>query len=309
MARNKISLIGAGQIGGVQAQLIAQRQLADVVLFDIVDGVPQGKSLDIAHALAGFGSDVSITGTNDYKDTAGSDVYIVTAGLPRKPGMSRDDLLATNLKIIKEVAAGIRDNSPNAIVIVVSNPLDAMVWAMKEVTGFPKERVFGQAGVLDSARFRYFVAKELGVSVRDVVAMVLGGHGDTMVPLPRYSSVNGIPLQSLMDADTISAIAKRVQGAGGEVVGLLKTGSAFVSPAEASVEMAEAVLRDQKRVLPCAAYLEGEYGVSGIYLGVPCQIGARGVERIFELELDASERALLEGSIEHVKSLLDGLTL
>ena len=309
MARNKISLIGAGQIGGVQAQLIAQRQLADVVLFDIVDGVPQGKSLDIAHALAGFGSDVSITGTNDYKDTAGSDVYIVTAGLPRKPGMSRDDLLATNLKIIKEVAAGIRDNSPNAIVIVVSNPLDAMVWAMKEVTGFPKERVFGQAGVLDSARFRYFVAQELGVSVRDVVAMVLGGHGDTMVPLPRYSSVNGIPLQSLMDADTISAIAKRVQGAGGEIVGLLKTGSAFVSPAEASVEMAEAVLRDQKRVLPCAAYLEGEYGVSGIYLGVPCQIGARGVERIFELELDASERALLEGSIEHVKSLLDGLTL
>ena len=309
MARNKISLIGAGQIGGVQAQLIAQRQLADVVLFDIVDGVPQGKSLDIAHALAGFGSDVSITGTNDYKDTAGSDVYIVTAGLPRKPGMSRDDLLATNLKIIKEVAGGIRDNSPNAIVIVVSNPLDAMVWAMKEVTGFPKERVFGQAGVLDSARFRYFVAQELGVSVRDVVAMVLGGHGDTMVPLPRYCSVNGVPLQSLMDADTIDAIARRVQGAGGEVLGLLKTGSAFVSPAEASVEMAEAVLRDQKRVLPCAAYLEGEYGVSGIYLGVPCQIGAGGVERIFELELDASERALLDHSIEHVKSLLEGITL
>jgi len=309
MARNKISLIGAGQIGGVQAQLIAQRQLADVVLYDIVDGVPQGKSLDIAHALAGFGSDVSITGTNDYKDTAGSDVYIVTAGLARKPGMSRDDLLATNLKIIKEVAAGIRDNSPDAVVIVVSNPLDAMVWTMKEVTGFPKERVFGQAGVLDSARFKYFVAQELGVSVRDVVAMVLGGHGDTMVPLPRYCSVNGVPLQSLMDAGTIDAIAKRVQGAGGEVVGLLKTGSAFVSPAEASVEMAEAVLHDQKRVLPCAAYLEGEYGASGIYMGVPCQIGAAGVERIFELELEAGERALLDKSIEHVKSLLDGITL
>jgi malate dehydrogenase len=309
MARNKISLIGAGQIGGVQAQLIAQRQLADVVLFDIVDGVPQGKSLDIAHALAGFGSDVSILGTNDYKDTAGSDVYIVTAGLARKPGMSRDDLLATNLKIIKEVAAGIRDNSPDAVVIVVSNPLDAMVWTMKEVTGFPKERVFGQAGVLDSARFKYFVAQELGVSVRDVVAMVLGGHGDTMVPLPRYCSVNGVPLQSLMDAGTIDAIAKRVQGAGGEVVGLLKTGSAFVSPAEASVEMAEAVLHDQKRVLPCAAYLEGEYGASGIYMGVPCQIGAAGVERIFELELEAGERALLDKSIEHVKTLLDGISL
>jgi malate dehydrogenase len=309
MSRPKISLIGAGQIGGVQAQLIAQRQLADVVLFDIVEGVPQGKALDICHALAGFGSDTKVLGTNDYADTAGSDLYIVTAGLPRKPGMSRDDLLNTNLGIIKQVAAGIRDNSPEAIVIVVSNPLDAMVWALKEVTGFPKQRVFGMAGVLDSARFRYFVADALGVSVRDVVALVLGGHGDTMVPLPRYSSVNGIPLRWLMDDATLDAIVKRVQGAGGEIVGLLKTGSAFVSPAEASVEMAEAVLLDQKRVLPCAAYLEGEYGASGIYMGVPALLGASGVERILEVELDADERAMLDKSIEHVQRLIADIKL
>ncbi len=309
MARRKISLIGAGQIGGVQAQLIAQRQLADVVLLDVVEGVPQGKALDIAHALAGFASDTQIVGTQDYKDTADSDLYIVTAGLPRKPGMSRDDLLSTNLQIIRDVAEGIRSNSPSATVIVISNPLDAMVWAMKELTGFPKERVFGQAGVLDSARFRYFVARELGVSVRDVVAMVLGGHGDSMVPLPRFCSVAGVPLRSLMDDSSIDAIVKRVQGAGGEVVGLLKTGSAFVSPAQASVEMAEAVLLDQKRVLPCAAYLEGEYGASGIYMGVPVLLGAGGVERIFELELDAEERARLDESIGQVKTLLAGIKL
>jgi len=309
MARKKISLIGAGNIGGVQAQLIAQKQLADVVLLDVVEGVPQGKALDINHALAGFGSDVSVVGTNDYKDTAGSDLYIVTAGLARKPGMSRDDLLNTNLNIIKSVAEGIKSNSPNATVIVVSNPLDAMVWTMKEATGFPKERVLGMAGVLDSARFRFFVAQELGVSVRDVVAMVLGGHGDTMVPLPRYCSVSGVPLLSLMDQGTVDAIVKRVQGAGGEVVGLLKTGSAFVSPAQASIEMAESFLLDQKRVLPCAAYLEGEYGASGIYMGVPVQIGAGGIERIFELELNADERAMLDQSIEHVKTLLGGISL
>jgi malate dehydrogenase len=309
MARAKISLIGAGQIGGVQTQLIAQRQLADVVLVDVVEGVPQGKSLDIAHALAGFGSDVKITGSNDYADTAGSDVYIVTAGLPRKPGMSRDDLLATNLAIIKQVAEGIRKNSPDAIVIVVSNPLDAMVWAMKKLTGFPRERVFGMAGVLDSARFRYFVAEALGVSVRDVIALVLGGHGDTMVPLPRYCSVSGVPLQSLMSADDIAAIVKRVQGAGGEIVGLLKTGSAFVSPAEASVEMAEAVLLDQKRVLPCAAHLDGEYGARGIYMGVPVLLGAAGVERIFEVDLEPDERAQLDRSIDHVKELVSAIKL
>ena len=309
MARKKISLIGAGNIGGVQAQLIAQKQLADVVLLDVVEGIPQGKALDINHALAGFGSDVSVVGTNDYKDTAGSDLYVVTAGLARKPGMSRDDLLNTNLNIIKSVGEGIKENSPNATVIVVSNPLDAMVWAMKQITSFPKERVFGMAGVLDSARFRFFVAQELGVSVRDVVAMVLGGHGDTMVPLPRYCSVSGVPLLSLMDPGSVDAIVKRVQGAGGEVVGLLKTGSAFVSPAQASIEMAESFLFDQKRVLPCAAYLEGEYGASGIYMGVPVQIGAGGVERIFELELNSEERALLDGSIEHVKTLIAGFSL
>jgi malate dehydrogenase len=309
MPRPKISLIGAGQIGGVQAQLIAQQGLADVVLYDVVEGLPQGKALDICHALSEWGSDVSVTGTNDYKDTAGSDLYIVTAGIPRKPGMSRDDLLATNLKIIKDVAQGIARHSPDATVIVVSNPLDVMVWALKELTRFPKARVFGQAGVLDSARFRFFVAEELGVSVRDVVAMVLGGHGDTMVPLPRLSSVNGIPLRSLLSEKRIGEIAKRVQNAGGEVVGLLKTGSAFVSPAQASVEMAEAVLLDQKRVLPCAAYLEGEYGVDGIYMGVPVLIGKRGVEKIFEVELEPAERKLLDESVAHVKSLLASVKL
>jgi malate dehydrogenase len=304
MARAKIALIGAGQIGGVQAQLIAQRQLADVVLFDVVEGVPQGKALDIAHALAGFNSDVTVKGTNDYRDIAGSDLVIVTAGLPRKPGMSRDDLLNTNLNIISQVSRGIKEYAPDSIVIVISNPLDAMVWALKKHTGFPKERVFGMAGVLDSARFRYFVAEELGVSVRDVVAVVLGGHGDTMVPLPRYCSVGGVPLRKLMKQDRIEAIVKRVQNAGGEVVNLLKTGSAFVSPAMASVEMAESVLLDQKRVLPSAAYLEGEYGVSGIYMGVPCTIGAKGVERIFELELDPDERKLLDDSVSAVKKLV-----
>ncbi len=304
MRRPKISLIGAGQIGGVQAQLVAQRGLADVTLFDVVEGVPQGKALDICHALPEWGSDVRVRGTNDYKDTAGSDLCIVTAGVPRKPGMSRDDLLAVNLGIIKSVAAGIQEHSPQAIVIVVSNPLDVMVLALQRMTGFPKQRVFGQAGVLDSARFRFFVAEKLGVSVRDVHAVVLGGHGDTMVPLPRYCSVGGVPLRRLMDDATIAAIAKRVQDAGGEIVGLLKTGSAFVSPAEASVRMAEAVLLDQKRVLPCAAYLDGEYGHKGFYFGVPVVLGAGGVERVLELELDASERAALDKSAEAVRGLV-----
>lgn len=304
MGRPKISLIGAGNIGGVQAQLIAHSQLADVVLFDVVEGLPQGKALDIGHSLPVRGSSVHVLGTNDYADTANSDLYIVTAGLARKPGMSRDDLLKTNLSIIRQVAGEIRTHSPEATVIVVSNPLDAMVWSLAEITGFPRARVFGMAGVLDSARFRYFVAESLGVSVSDVVALVLGGHGDTMVPLPRYCSVSGVPLQSLMSAGEIDAISQRVRGAGGEVVGLLKTGSAFVSPAHASVEMAAAVLEDQKRVLPCAAYLNGEYGVEGLYLGVPVLIGAGGVERIFELDLDSGERALLDQSIAHVRELI-----
>jgi malate dehydrogenase len=302
--RPKISLIGAGQIGGVQAQLIAQRRIADVVLFDVVEGVPQGKALDICHALSGWESDVRVTGTNDYKDTAGSDLYIVTAGVPRKPGMSRDDLLSVNLGIIKTVAAGIKQHSPNAVVIVVSNPLDVMVLAMQQLTGFPHARVFGQSGVLDSSRFRFFVADALGVSVRDVHAVVLGGHGDTMVPLPRYCSVGGVPLRKLMDDATIAKIAKRTQDAGGEVVALLKTGSAFVSPAEASIQMAESVLFDQKRVLPCAAYLDGEYGHKGIYVSVPVVIGSKGVEKVLELELDAGEKALLDKSVEAVKSLV-----
>ncbi len=309
MARAKISLIGAGNIGGVLAQLAAQRELGDVVLFDVVEGLPQGKALDISHASPLAQTDARILGTTDYADTANSDLYIVTAGLARKPGMSRDDLLATNLKIIRDVSENIKRYSPSAIVIVVSNPLDVMVWALKEITGFPRERVLGMAGVLDSARFRYFIAEKLGVSVRAVVAMVLGGHGDSMVPLPRYCSVNGIPLQRLMDQPTIDAILKRVQGAGGEIVGLLKTGSAFFSPAQSVIEMAESILRDQKRVLPCAAYLEGEYGVSGIYMGVPVQLGAGGVERIFELELDTSEQALLKKSSEHVQSVISGVTL
>ncbi len=309
MARAKISLIGAGNIGGVLAQLAAQRELGDVVLFDVVEGLPQGKALDISHASPLAQTDASILGTTDYADTANSDLYIVTAGLARKPGMSRDDLLATNLKIIRDVSENIKRYSPGAIVIVVSNPIDVMVWALKEITGFPRERVVGMAGVLDSSRFRYFIAEKLGVSVRDVVAMVLGGHGDSMVPLPRYCSVNGIPLQRLMDRPTIDAIVKRVQGAGGEIVGLLKTGSAFVSPAQSAIEMAESILRDQKRVLPCAAYLDGEYGVSGIYMGVPVQLGARGVERIFELELDASEQALLKKSSEHVQGVISSVTL
>ncbi len=304
MKRPKISLIGAGQIGGVQAQLIAQRRLGDVVLYDVVEGVPQGKALDICHALSGGSSDVSGTGTNDYKDTAGSDLYIVTAGVPRKPGMSRDDLLSVNLGIIRTVAAGIKENSPNAVVIVVSNPLDVMVLAMQQLTGFPHARVFGQAGVLDSSRFRFFVAQHLGVSVRDVHAVVLGGHGDTMVPLPRFCSVGGVPLRKLMDDATIAKISKRTQDAGGEVVALLKTGSAFVSPAEASIEMAEAVLGDQKRVLPAAAWLDGQYGHKGFYFGVPVVIGSKGVERVLELELDAAEKALLDKSAEAVKALV-----
>ena len=309
MARPKISLIGAGNIGGVLAQLAAQRELGDIVLFDVVEGLPQGKALDLCHASPLAGSDSRIVGTNDYTDTAGSDLYIVTAGLARKPGMSRDDLLATNLKIIRDVAKNIKKYSLDSTVIVVSNPLDVMVWALKQITGFPRERVVGMAGVLDSARFRYFIAEKLGVSVRDVVATVLGGHGDTMVPLPRYCSVNGVPLQRLMDSASIDGIVKRVQGAGGEIVGLLKTGSAFFSPAQSAIEMAESILRDQKRVLPCAAYLEGEYGVSGLYLGVPVRLGAGGVEGVIELELDSGEQVQLQKSVEHVRGVVASVKL
>jgi malate dehydrogenase len=309
MARKKIALIGAGNIGGVLAEQIAYRELGDAVLFDVVEGLPQGKALDMAEGAPLFGTDARLVGTNDYADLAGADVVIITAGLARKPGMSRDDLLNTNLKIMRQVAAGVRDNAPDAFVIVVSNPLDAMVYTFKEISGFPKNRVVGMAGVLDSARFRSFVAWELGVSVEDVTALVLGGHGDTMVPLTRYCSVGGIPVTKLLPQEKIEAIVKRTKGAGGEVVGLLKTGSAFVSPAASAIEMAEAFLRDKKRVLACACLLEGEYGVDGLYVGVPCVLGAGGVERVIEVEMNAEERKLFDASVEHVRSLVEQIEI
>lgn len=305
MSRPLIALIGAGQIGGTLALQATQRELGDVVLFDIVEGMPQGKALDILESTPIECSDTNLVGTNDYKDIKGADVAIVTAGLPRKPGMSRDDLLEKNLAIIKTVATNIREYAPNAFVIVISNPLDAMVYTMKELTGFPKNRVVGMAGVLDSSRFRTFVAGELDVSVQDVTAFVLGGHGDTMVPLPRLCTVAGAPLTELMSAEKIDAIVERTRFAGGEIVKLLKQGSAFYSPAAAAMEMAESYLRDQKRVLPCAAFLEGEYGVNGYYMGVPVVIGKDGVERVIEIKLTADEQKELDASFEHVKKLVD----
>ncbi|MCZ6462741.1 MAG: malate dehydrogenase [Proteobacteria bacterium] len=309
MPRPKIALIGGGNIGGVLAEQIAYRELGDPVIFDVVEGLPQGKALDMAEGAPLAGSDSRISGTNDYADIAGAELVIITAGLARKPGMSRDDLLSTNLKIMTQVAAGVRDNAPDAYVIVVSNPLDAMVYTFKEISGFPKNRVVGMAGVLDSTRFRSFVAWELGVSVEDVTALVLGGHGDTMVPLVRYCTVAGIPVAKLLSQEKIDAIVERTKGAGGEVVALLKTGSAFVSPALSAIEMAESILRDKKRVLACACLLEGEYGVDGLYVGVPCILGAGGVERVIEVEMDAEERKLFDASVEHVKTLIDKIQL
>ena len=309
MARAKIALIGGGNIGGVLAEQIAYRELGDVVIFDVVEGLPQGKALDIAEGAPLFGADAKVSGANDYKGIAGADLVIITAGLARKPGMSRDDLLKTNLSIMKQVAAGVKQNAPNATVIVVSNPLDAMVYTFKQISGFPKNRVVGMAGVLDSARFRAFVAWELGVSVEDVTALVLGGHGDTMVPLVRYCTVAGIPVTKLLAKDKIDAIVERTKNAGGEVVNLLKTGSAFVSPAASAIEMAEAILKDKKRVLACACLCEGEYGVKGLYLGVPCVLGAGGVERILDLELDADEKKLMDASVEHVRKLVAEIQL
>jgi len=302
--RKKLAMIGGGNIGGVLAEQAAYRNLGDVVLFDVVQDMPQGKALDMAEGAPLLEADAKIEGTNDYKGIAGADIVIITAGLARKPGMSRDDLLATNLKIMTQVAEGVRDNAPNAYVIVVSNPLDAMVYTFKKISGFPKNRVVGMAGVLDSARLRAFVAWELGVSSQDVQAMVLGGHGDTMVPLPRYTTVNGIPLTQLVSKEKIDAMCERTKVAGGEVVNLLKTGSAFVSPALSAIEMAEAILFDRKRVLPCACYLEGEYGVKGLYVGVPAVLGAGGVERVLEIELNAEERKLFDASVEHVRTLV-----
>ena len=307
--RNKIALIGGGNIGGVLAEQIVYRELGDVVLFDVVEGLPQGKALDIAEGAPVIGADARITGTNRYEGIAGANVVIITAGLARKPGMSRDDLLATNLKIMKQVAEGVRNHAPDAAVIVVSNPLDAMVYTFKEISGFPKNRVVGMAGVLDSTRFRSFVAWELGVSVEDVTALVLGGHGDTMVPLVRYCTVAGIPVDRLLSAEKIDAIVARTKAAGGEVVALLKTGSAFVSPAVSVIAMAESILKDKKRVLACACLCEGEYGVDGLYVGVPCVLGAGGVERIIEVELNAEEQKLFDASVEHVRTLVEQIQL
>jgi malate dehydrogenase len=307
--RRKIALIGGGNIGGVLAEQLAYRELGDVVLFDVVEGLPQGKALDLAEGAPLVGSDMRISGTNDYQAIAGADLVIITAGLARKPGMSRDDLLKTNLSIMKQVAEGVRTHAPNAYVIVVSNPLDAMVYAFSKVSGFPKQRVVGMAGVLDSARFRAFVAWELGVSIQDVTALVLGGHGDTMVPLVRYCTVAGIPVTKLIAPAKLDAIVERTKNAGGEVVALLKTGSAFVSPALSAIEMAESILLDKKRVLACACLCEGEYGVQGLFVGVPCVLGAKGVERILEVELDPAERKLFDASLEHVRKLVDEIRL
>jgi malate dehydrogenase len=313
MGRKKIALIGGGQIGGVLAQLIALRQLGDVVLFDIVEDMPQGKSLDIAEAARVDGFDIQVKGTNDYKDIQNADLVIITAGLPRKPGMSRDDLLTTNAKIMKSVAENVKQYAPDSIVIIISNPLDAMVTLFKNVTGFPASRVIGQAGVLDSSRFSVFIAWELGVSVKDVNAMVLGGHGDTMVPIIRYANVNGIPVMELLEKKyndkekakkVMNDMVERTKLAGGEVVKLLKTGSAFYSPASSAISMAETIIYDEKRVLPVCAYLDGEYGVNGFYVGVPAVLGSKGVEKIIEFDLNSEEKALLDNSVNAVKSLV-----
>ena len=303
--RPKLAMIGAGQIGGNLALFAAQKQLGDVVLFDIVDGMPQGKALDMLHMSPVQDFDAKITGTSNYEDVAGADVVIVTAGIPRKPGMSRDDLLDTNVKIMKDVATNLKKHCPDAFVIVISNPLDAMVYTMKEITGFDANKVVGMAGVLDSGRFAYFVAEELNVSVEDVNCFVLGGHGDTMVPVIQYSSVGGIPLEQLIPAERIEAIANRVRKAGGEIVGLLKTGSAFYSPAGSAIAMAEAYLRDKKRVLPAAAMCNGEFGVDGLYVGVPTVIGKGGVEKILEVNLSEGDQALMQKSVDHVKDLVE----
>jgi malate dehydrogenase len=310
MARKKIALIGAGQIGGTLAHLIGLKELGDVVLFDIVEGVPQGKSLDIAESTPIEGNDTRYLGANSYEAMNGADVCIVTAGVPRKPGMSRDDLLGINLKVMEQVGAGIKKYCPNAFVICITNPLDAMVWALQRYCGLPKHMVVGMAGVLDSARFRYFLADDFNVSVEDVTAFVLGGHGDSMVPLVRYSTVAGIPIPDLVkmgwtSQSRIEEIVDRTRNGGAEIVNLLKTGSAFYAPASSAIAMAESFLRDKKRVLPCAAYLNGEYGVKDLYVGVPVVLGAKGVERVVEIELTGAEQAMFDKSVDAVGGLVD----
>ncbi len=305
--RAKIALIGAGNIGGALAYLAAIKELGDIVLFDVVEGLPQGKALDLSHASPVFNSSVRVSGTNDYKDIAGADVCIITAGIARKPGMSRDDLINTNTGIMKAVAEGIKANAPQSFVIVVSNPLDAMVTLCQRVTGFSPNRVVGMAGVLDGARYRAFLAEEIKVSVASINALVLGGHGDTMVPIRSHTTVNGIPVTKFVPADRLDAIEKRVRGAGGEVVALLKTGSAYLSPAAAAIEMAESYLKDQKKVLGCAAFLNGEYGYKDLYIGVPALIGSQGVEKIIELDLTPAEKDALAASAAAVRELVETL--
>jgi malate dehydrogenase len=310
MARKKIALIGSGMIGGTLAHLAAMRELGDIVLFDIVEGVPEGKALDIAEAAPVDGFDAKLKGTSDYADIAGADVCIVTAGIARKPGMSRDDLLGINLKVMKAVGEGIKAHAPGSFVICITNPLDAMVWALREYSGQPHNMVVGMAGVLDSARFRHFLAEEFNVSVKDVTAFVLGGHGDTMVPVVEYSTVAGIPIPDLIKMgwttqEKIDAIVKRTRGGGGEIVALLKTGSAFYAPATSAISMAEAFLKDKKRVLPCAARLSGQYGVDNLYVGVPVVLGAGGVERIVEIDLKDEAKANFQVSVDAVNELLE----
>jgi len=310
MARNKIGLIGAGQIGGTLAHLIGLKELGDVVLFDIAEGTPQGKALDLSESAPVDGFNATLQGANDYSAIAGADVVIVTAGVPRKPGMSRDDLLGINLKVMEAVGAGIKQYAPDAFVICITNPLDAMVWALQKSSGLPAQKVVGMAGVLDSSRFRFFLADEFKVSVEDVTAFVLGGHGDDMVPSVRYSTVAGIPLPDLVKMgwttqDKLDAIIKRTRGGGGEIVNLLKTGSAFYAPAASAVAMAESYLKDKRRVLPCAAQLNGEYGVTNLYVGVPVIIGAKGVEKIVEIDLDAAEKEMFAKSVASVQGLVE----
>jgi malate dehydrogenase len=310
VARDKIALIGAGMIGGTLAHIAAREGLGDIVLFDIADGVPQGKALDIDEATPVFGSNSRLRGTSDYADIAGADVCIVTAGVPRKPGMSRDDLLGINLKVMKAVGEGIKAHAKDAFVICITNPLDAMVWALREFSGLRAEKVVGMAGVLDSARFRFFLSEALAVSVQDVHAWTLGGHGDDMVPMVRHSTVGGLPLpelvrQGLIDQAALDAIVQRTRGGGGEIVALLKTGSAFYAPAESAIAMARAYLRDEKRVLPCAAFLSGQYGLNGMYVGVPTVIGAGGAEKILEFPLDEAEKAMFAKSVESVRGLIE----
>ena len=309
MARPKIALIGAGQIGGTLAHLAALKELGDVILFDIAEGTPQGKALDIAQSGPIEGFDASLKGANSYADIAGADVCIVTAGVPRKPGMSRDDLLGINLKVMKSVGEGLKAHAPKAFVICITNPLDAMVWALREFSGLPHHMVVGMAGVLDAGRFRHFLATEFNVSMRDVTAFVLGGHGDTMVPLARYSTVAGIPLPDLVKMgwttqDKLDAIIQRTRDGGAEIVGLLKTGSAFYAPAASAIEMAEAYLKDQKRLLPCAAYVDGAFGLKDMYVGVPVILGAGGVERLVEIQMTEDENAMFQKSVDAVKGLV-----